>query len=1157
MPRLRITQSNGANDSYRVDLEFEADNRPRQTAMVTFDFEISDQDQEGLRWYLEEFLQVPQDPAPTIAARIETRMAEIGADLFRKVFHSSEDARDLWSKLRDNLHDTHVEVVTSVEGATSIPWELIRDPKTDTPLALRAAAFVRAHPSAAQQPQVPRTKSGPIRILLVICRPRAGDDVPFRSVASRLIKGLSEQTQATYQLDVLRPPTFDQLGRVLRRAKADGKPYHIVHFDGHGVYTELTGPSNSAQVLQKLSPVIYSAPRTGPHGFLVFENPQHPVNGVLVDGPALGGLLAETGVTVLVLNACRSAHAEVEDVPVKPGEPANPNAQPEKTEASDDPHERVRTFGTLAQEVMEAGVAGVVAMRYSVYVVTAAQFVADLYAELVRGQTLGAAVTMGRKQLAAKPDRSIAYDPLPLQDWCVPVVYESMPIRLFPVQKEADGLPITIQAGDATSSRGAIDNELPRLPDSGFFGRDETLLALDRAFDTQSVVLLHAYAGSGKTTAAAEFARWYQFTGGLGTEAQAVLFTSFATYKPLFNVLSNIWDIFGLRICYRNKDGSEKPWDAITDLDERRDAALQVLEQIPILWIWDNVEPIAGFPKGKPSAWSDTDQRELADFLRDARTTKAKFLLTSRRDERDWLGDLPRRVQVPPMPMLERVQLARALAEKRGRRITDVDDWKPLLRFTDGNPLTTTVLVGQALRDGLRTKEQIENFVTHLRAGTAEFDDEPSEGRSKSLGASLSYGFDHAFSEDERKQLALLHIFQGFVNVDVLRTMGQPEAEWCLPELRGLTREAGVALLNRAAEVGLLTALGGGYYIIHPAVPWFFKRLLDAYYAGSATGTPAHGAVVDTRAGRPMRAFVEAMGWLGNQYHNQYGAGDRGVIAVLAAEESNLLHARCLARRNGWWSQVVGTMQGLHCLYDHRGRRAEWKKLVDELVPDFADPLTDGPRPGRESDWIRVTHYRVRLAMEMRDRGKAERLQRLCVDWVRRIAEDIVNQLYGRMDLAIVSERADTRGSQELPTSSGCPTAFRDRLARVSSSLSRADRHALHTLAASLQNLGKIQCEREDARCIASFQESLELDEQIGEHILSAICAYNLGAAYMHIPAIRDLEQADRWCRLSIELFDERDRLGRGRCVGQLGAVARARFEEGRDAEEPVATLHA
>jgi hypothetical protein len=766
MSRLRITQSDaGAKDRYRADLEFEVDAGPRQTATATFAFTLEDQDQNDLRWYLEDFLQFPQDPAPTKAARVEKRMCEIGRDLFTRLFHSSDDARDLWAKLREKLDDTHVEVITSVEGATTIPWELIRDPKTDTPLALRAAVFVRAHPQPAQQPQMPKTRSGPIRILLVICRPRAGDDVPFRSVASRLIKGLSEQSHANYQLDVLRPPTFEQLAKVIRRAKAEKKPYHVVHFDGHGMYAELTGSGNMAQILQHLYPVIFSAPRTGQHGFLLFENPHIQENVALVDGPNLGNLLVEADVPVLVLNACRSAHAEAEEE----SEPTNPSAEPEPAQAPYDPHERVRTFGTLAQEVMDAGVAGVVAMRYNVYVVTAARFVADLYAELVRGQTLGAAVTMGRKQLAAAPDRSIAYDPLPLQDWCVPVVYESMPIRLFPARKKATVPTIPIQAGETASGRGTLDNDLPRPPDAGFFGRDETLLALDRAFDTQKVVLMHAYAGSGKTTTAAEFARWYSLTGGI---AGPVLFTSFEHYKPLPRVLDRIGEVFGPTL-----EQAGVHWLALNEAT-RRKLALDVLSQIPVFWIWDNIEPIAGFPRGTPSAWSDAEQNELADFLRDARSTQAKFLLTSRRDEHDWLGGMPRRIPVPAMPMQERVQLARALAEKHGRRITDVDDWTPLLRFAKGNPLAVTVLVGQALRDGLQTKVQVGDFVMKLRAGTAKVDDEASEGRTRSLGASLGYGFDHAFSEAERKQLALLHFFQGCVNVDVLRHMGNPESDW-------------------------------------------------------------------------------------------------------------------------------------------------------------------------------------------------------------------------------------------------------------------------------------------------------------------------------------------------------------------------------------------
>lgn len=200
--------------------------------------------------------------------------------------------------------------------------------------------------------------------------------------------------------------------------------------------------------------------------------------------------------------------------------------------------------------------------------------------------------------------------------------------------------------------------------------------------------------------------------------------------------------------------------------------------------------------------------------------------------------------------------------------------------------------------------------MTKLQAGEAVFGDEATEGRTRSLAASLRYGFESAFTEAEPKQLALLHLFQAFVDVDALRTMGNPDAEWCLPEVKGLTREAGIALLDRAGEVGLLTPLGGGCYIIHPALPWFFKRLFDQYY-------------FETRLAA-TRAFVEAMGELGSYYWHQYESGNRDVIGALAAEEANLLHARSLARSNRWWDPVISAMQGLSKLFAHAGREVEW-----------------------------------------------------------------------------------------------------------------------------------------------------------------------------------------------------------------------------------------
>jgi len=607
-PLLRITQDRDTKepDLFQVNIAFEAQGVARQTVTCPVTFSLTDQQQEEIRWYLEDFLQFPQDPAPALAKRIETNLADMGKTLFKALFQGDDDARDLWATLRTRLNDTRIEISTSVQDATAIPWELIRDPKTDVCLALRAAAFVRAQTQAAQAPMLPKPigpagQNEAVRILLVICRPSQGDDVPFRSVATRLLKGLTSETRQRFQLDLLRPATYARLSQVLRKAKAEKKPYHIVHFDGHGMYADLEAGQTASQWLASLIPFLLGGPRQGSHGYLLFENPDHEHNVQPVDGPSLGNLLVETDVPILVLNACRSAHADPKQTPEAPassGEPVAPAAS-----GTEDPHAKIRALGSLAQEVMDAGVAGVVAMRYNVYVVTAALFVADLYNGFVQGQTLGQAVTQGRKQLADDPMREIAYDPLALQDWCVPIVYEAAPIQLFTHVPAQDGVPELHLDQGQTEPQG-LDTKLPQRPDAGFFGRDETLLAIDRAFDTQHVVLLHAFAGSGKTAAAAEFARWYALTGGIRNGM--VLFTTFEHYTPLRSVLGHLGSVMSQVL-----EQSGINWSAVTDMMQMRHLALQVLKQIPVLWIWDNVEPVTGFPAGTESTWSEEEQDEL------------------------------------------------------------------------------------------------------------------------------------------------------------------------------------------------------------------------------------------------------------------------------------------------------------------------------------------------------------------------------------------------------------------------------------------------------------------------------------------------------------------------------------------------------------------
>jgi tetratricopeptide (TPR) repeat protein len=446
--------------------------------------------------------------------------------------------------------------------------------------------------------------------------------------------------------------------------------------------------------------------------------------------------------------------------------------------------------------------------------------------------------------------------------------------------------------------------------------------------------------------------------------------------------------------------------------------------------------------------------------------------------------------------MRERAQLARAVAEKYGHQLTEVEDWRPLLRYSHGNPMTITAVVGQALRNGLRTREQIEDFVFQLRSGEAEIDDDESEGRSKSLGASLSYGFRNAFTEEEQQQLALLYFFQSFTSVEALRLMGTPEADWCVPTVRGLTWEAGIALLDRAAEVGLLTKIESGLYAIHPASPWYLKDLFNHFYIHLYP--TAREKVV-------AYAFVKAISEMGNYYHRQDSEGNFNVISTLMVQEANLLHAMYLARTNGWWEPLTGTMQGLYSLYNRTGRRAEWARIVEETLPNFINPLTNEPLPGREEQWSLVIQYRILLAKEKRQLEEAKGLQQVCVDQDRQRA---------------------------IPA-----------LAVPLQSLDSSQRNAIQTLAVSLHELGEIQRELGQPECIKAYEESRILSEQVGDKAGVAKCAFNLGNAYYGIPNIRDLDKAEQLYQDSLKLRDDSNYRDRAICFGQLGCLAYKRAE--------------
>lgn len=88
-------------------------------------------------------------------------------------------------------------------------------------------------------------------------------------------------------------------------------------------------------------------------------------------------------------------------------------------------------YPSIGDELIKTGALGVVAMAYSVYVSTAVQFMARIYQSLINGQTLARAVTAVREALASQDKRKSPVGPILLQDWVVPVLFQSGEVRLF------------------------------------------------------------------------------------------------------------------------------------------------------------------------------------------------------------------------------------------------------------------------------------------------------------------------------------------------------------------------------------------------------------------------------------------------------------------------------------------------------------------------------------------------------------------------------------------------------------------------------------------------------------------------------------------------------------------------------------------------------
>jgi tetratricopeptide (TPR) repeat protein len=411
---------------------------------------------EDLRWYLEDFLQVPFGVYEGRGAQVAARLPQWGEAVFDAVFGSGPAGAAYQQAL---ARQRPVEVVFRSESAEllALPWELIRDPARPAALALDLAGVSRSLSAIglADTVAVPR---GRLRVLMAICRPAGLADPGYRLIARPLLEQL-ESAQADIDLAVLRPPTFAALEETLLAAARAGEPFHVVHFDGHGAVTRT--PDGE--------------------GALAFESPGGRRD--LVPASRVAEAVAAGRVPVVVLNACRSAALG-------------------------------RDLGApVATRLLQAGAVSVVAMAYSVYTVAAAEFMTAFYERLFAGDVAGAAVTAGRLRMSQHNLRPSPKGDMPLADWLVPVHYFRHDVSFPQASAPAGADHGRLTAEEPRPAADAQPGDL--AADGAFVGRDELFSRLEAEVPLHNVVVLHGPAGTGKTELAKAFGRWWRDTRGV------------------------------------------------------------------------------------------------------------------------------------------------------------------------------------------------------------------------------------------------------------------------------------------------------------------------------------------------------------------------------------------------------------------------------------------------------------------------------------------------------------------------------------------------------------------------------------------------------------------------------------------------------------------
>jgi formylglycine-generating enzyme required for sulfatase activity len=355
---------------------------PTGEAAATFALPFDERD---LKIFL---LEIGYPRRTTIRGRVPEPLQST-VDFGRKLFDAAiaGEVRDLFVRARHDAerggHGLRLQLrLSHVPELAGLPWEFLYDGRDF--LALCEATPLVRYLDLPNPPR-PMDVAPPLRILVTVSAPLDLPALDVDAEEARVREALASLAErGALEIDVTPDATLYGLRRAMRRARSQGRPYHVWHYVGHGAFDRALG----ASVLAFCDRADLSCP---------------------VGGFQLGTLFnGYPEMRLALLNACEGARPDLED-----------------------------PFAGVAAALVERGVPAVIGMQREISDEAAAVLAGEFYEALVDGLPVDAALTEARLAVFSLPN---------WVEWATPVLFMRSPDgRIFDVSAVA-GSAETVEA---------------------------------------------------------------------------------------------------------------------------------------------------------------------------------------------------------------------------------------------------------------------------------------------------------------------------------------------------------------------------------------------------------------------------------------------------------------------------------------------------------------------------------------------------------------------------------------------------------------------------------------------------------------------------------------------------------------------------------------